>query len=267
MHENRETSAPPASRAGRPEKAISRTTGAYGAEESDCVVVPVNEPNKGRSSRGPTAEVGEGRTQAKENINQDRTCSTQSERGVSQALAGVRQAAKEKKRERFTALLHHLTPELLRASFYDLKRGAAPGVDGVRWREYEQGLEGRLGDLHSRIHRGAHRAQASRRVYIPKADGRQRPLGIAALEDKLARRPTGGGVPLRSPVPYKTFLFGPACHDVSRSRPAGGRPGLPSLIPNRRFALLPFALCWSSWLRCRMGSSMFVSGAAISVSN
>jgi hypothetical protein len=144
----------------------------------------VNQPNKGRSGKDPTAEVGEGRTQAEENIDQDHTCSTQSEKGVSQALAGVRQAAQERKRERFTALLHHLTPELLRASFYDLKRGAAPGVDGVRWKEYEEGLEGRLGDLHSRIHRGAYRAQPSRRVYIPKADGRQRPLGIAALEDK-----------------------------------------------------------------------------------
>jgi RNA-directed DNA polymerase len=92
MHENRETSAPPASRAGRPEKAISRTSGAYGAEESDCVVVPVNQPNKGRSGKDPTAEVGEGRTQAKENIDQDHTCSTQCEKRVPQGLAGVRQA-------------------------------------------------------------------------------------------------------------------------------------------------------------------------------
>ena len=81
-----------------------------------------------------------------------------------------------------------MTTELLRDSFHALKRGAAAGVDGVRWEEYEDGLEGRLADLHSRVHRGAYRAQPSRRVYIPKADGRQRPLGIAALEDKIVQQ-------------------------------------------------------------------------------
>ncbi len=191
MHENRETSAAPVrNTAGRPEKASSRTTGMHGAEESDRVVVPMNQPNKGGPAvTGSTAEAGEGRTRAKENIGQDRTHSTQSERSrVSQGLAGVRQAARERKEERFTALLHHLTTALLRDSFYVLKREAAPGVDGVRWQEYEEGLEGRIQDLHSRIHRGAYQAQPSRRVYIPKADGRQRPLGIAALEDKIVQQ-------------------------------------------------------------------------------
>ena len=89
---------------------------------------------------------------------------------------------------KFTALLHHLTVGLLREGFYALKRRAAPGVDGVTWDEYESGLEDRLVDLHSRVHRGAYRAQPSRRVYIPKADGRQRPLGIAALEDKIVQQ-------------------------------------------------------------------------------
>ena len=107
---------------------------------------------------------------------------------MSQGLRGVRKAAKERKQERFTALLHHLTVGLLRDSFYALKRQAAPGVDGVTWQEYETGLEDRLVDLHSRVHRGAYRAQPSRRVYIPKADGRQRPLGIAALEDKIVQQ-------------------------------------------------------------------------------
>ena len=175
MHENREISASPdSSTAGRPEKALSRTSGAHGVEGSDCVVVPMNQPNKGGSAAtGPTAEGGEGRTQAKENIGQDHTQPAQDGRSrVSQGLAGVRQAAKERKEERFTALLHHLPPALLQASFYDLKREAAPGVDGVRWKEYEEGLAGRIADLHSRIHRGAYRAQPSRRVYIPKADGR-----------------------------------------------------------------------------------------------
>jgi len=107
---------------------------------------------------------------------------------VSQGLCGVRQAARARKQERFTALLHHVTVNLLRDSFYALKRKAAPGVDGVTWKEYETGLEDRLVDLHSRVHRGAYRAQPSRRVYIPKADGRQRPLGIAALEDKVVQQ-------------------------------------------------------------------------------
>ena len=94
----------------------------------------------------------------------------------------------QRKQERFTALLHHLSVGLLRDSFYALKRQASPGVDGVRWQEYETGLEDRLVDLHSRVHRGAYRAQPSRRVYIPKADGQQRPLGIAAVEDKIVQQ-------------------------------------------------------------------------------
>jgi len=136
----------------------------------------------------PSAEIGEGRARAKENIAQSNTRPTQSGARVSQGLRGVRRVAKERRRERFTALLHHLSVNLLRDSFYALKRQAAPGVDGVKWKEYEIGLEDRLADLHSRIHRGAYRAQASRRVYIPKADGRQRPLGVAALEDKIVQQ-------------------------------------------------------------------------------
>jgi RNA-directed DNA polymerase len=135
----------------------------------------------------PLAESEEGRPLVKENTHQSSTHSTQSEVRVSLGLAGVRKAAKERKGMKFTALLHHLTIELLREGFYALKRKAAPGVDGVTWEEYESGLEGRLNDLHSRVHRGAYRAQPSRRVYIPKADGRQRPLGIAALEDKVVQ--------------------------------------------------------------------------------
>jgi RNA-directed DNA polymerase len=145
----------------------------------------MNHSNKdGRLS----AEGEEGRPLIKENTPQLNTSSTQSEMRVSQGLAGVRQAAKERKEEKFTALLHHVTVELLRQSFYALKRKAAPGMDGVTWREYETGLEGRLIDLHSRVHRGAYRAQPSRRVYIPKPDGRQRPLGVAALEDKIVQQ-------------------------------------------------------------------------------
>ncbi len=113
---------------------------------------------------------------------------TQSGERVSQGLGGVRQAARERKQEQFTALLHHLTIDLLRESYYALKRNASPGVDGVSWREYENGVEERLKDLHGRVHRGAYRAQPSRRVYIPKPDGRRRPLGIATLEDKIVQQ-------------------------------------------------------------------------------
>src|SRR5215831_15176168 len=187
MHENRETSGVPRSNPdrGRPEKAQSHNAGMHAPEESDHAILPMNQPNnEDRSS----AEVGEGRAWAKENIVQSNTSPTQSGERVSQGLRGVRQVAKARKQERFTALLHHLSVGLLRDSFYALKRQAAPGVDGVTWQEYETGLADRLADLHGRVHRGAYRAQPSRRVYIPKADGRQRPLGVAALEDKIVQQ-------------------------------------------------------------------------------
>jgi group II intron reverse transcriptase/maturase len=103
-------------------------------------------------------------------------------------LWGVREAAKRDKKLRFTALLHHVTPELLTVSYFDLKRSAAPGVDGVTWHAYGQDLEQRIADLHSRVQCGAYRAQPSKRAWIPKADGQQRPLGIAALEDKVVQQ-------------------------------------------------------------------------------
>src|SRR5215469_10700244 len=135
----------------------------------------------------PWRESEEGRPLIKENTLQPSTSPTQSETSVSQGLEGVRKAAREHKEMKFTALLHHLTVGRLRESFYALKREAAPGVDGTTWQEYEIGLEDRLIDLHSRVHRGAYREKQSRRVYIPKADGRQRPLGVAALEDKIVQ--------------------------------------------------------------------------------
>src|SRR6202048_3577121 len=124
----------------------------------------------------PLAESAEERPLIKENAGQPNTYPTQSGKGVPQGLASVRKAAREHKEMKFTALLHHLTIDLLRESFYSLKRKAAPGVDGVTWQEYEDGLEDRLTDLHGRVHRGAYRAKPSRSVYTDKADGRQRPL-------------------------------------------------------------------------------------------
>ena len=165
-------------------KGFGRTTHVHASEESDSGAVPMNHLNKDGK---PLAESEEGRPLIKESTHQSSTHSTQSEARVSQGLAGVRKAARERKGMQFTALLHHLTIALLREGFYALKRKAAPGVDGVTWEEYESGLEGRLVDLHRRVHRGAYRAQPSRRVYIPKPDGRQRPLGVAALEDKIVQ--------------------------------------------------------------------------------
>jgi group II intron reverse transcriptase/maturase len=109
---------------------------------------------------------------------------------VTQALDRVRQAARLREKERFTALLHHVDVDRLRLAYFELKRKAAPGVDGVTWEDYECDLELRLEDLHGRVHRGAYRPQPSRRTYIPKADGRERPLAIAALEDKIVQRAT-----------------------------------------------------------------------------
>jgi len=131
----------------------------------------------------------EPRTGTKGNADQQSTRQAQDWESVSQALARIRQAAKLRKKERFTSLLHHVSVDLLRLSFFALKKDAAPGVDGLAWRDYEtNNLEGNLEDLHDRVHRGAYRALPSRRQYIPKADGRQRPIAICALEDKIVQR-------------------------------------------------------------------------------
>jgi group II intron reverse transcriptase/maturase len=158
-----------------------------GGEKSDLAIVATKLPNKaGR----PAAEGVEPRAGTKGNAGQQSTLRTQTRAGVSQALDRVRQAARQRKNERFTALLHHVSTETLQVAFYALKRKAAPGVDGVTWQDYEADLERRLADLHDRIHRGAYRPQPSRRTYIPKADGQQRPLAIAALEDKIVQGAT-----------------------------------------------------------------------------
>ena len=187
MHENRETSETPAAQPGSRSAGEGKSHKArvYVSEESHSGIVPMNHSNKDGTS---PAESGEGRPLIKENAGQPNTYPTQSGKGVSQGLAGVRKAARENKEMKFTALLHHLTVDLLRESFYSLKRKAAPGVDGVTWQEYEDGLEDRLTDLHGRVHRGAYRATPSRRVYIEKADGRQRPLAVPAIEDKLVQQ-------------------------------------------------------------------------------
>src|ERR1700693_1602629 len=206
MHENREISSTPWSDdQAASGKAKSRTADMYVPEKSDCAVLPVNQPNKGGQL---SAEAGEGRAQTRENIAQSHMHPTQNGKRMSQGLDGVRKAAKERKQERFPALLHHLNVDLLRDSFYALQRKASPGVDGVTWQEYETGLEDRLVDLHSRVHRGAYRAQPSRRVYIPKANGQRRPLGIAALEDKIVQQAVVTILNQIYEVDFKGFSYG-----------------------------------------------------------
>lgn len=171
----------------RPGKDLNRNPGMYAREKSDRPIVPERAGNKA-TERSVVAEPPEGRGRTKEKAGQSAMDSTQSESAMVSGLERLRQRAKEDKNTRFTALLHHVTVDLLRESFLHLQKKSAPGVDGVTWKEYEQGLEARLVELHGRVHRGSYRAQPSRRVYIPKPDGRQRPLGIAALEDKIVQQ-------------------------------------------------------------------------------
>jgi RNA-directed DNA polymerase len=157
----------------------------HGPEKSDPGIVAMKPANEaGR----PAEERVERRAGTKGNADQRTTRRTQGRERVHEALARVREAAKLRKRERFTALFHHISIEALEAAFFALKRDAAPGVDRLVWKDYEADLERRLEDLHDRVQRGAYRARPSRRVYIPKPDGRKRPLAVAALEDKIVQR-------------------------------------------------------------------------------
>jgi len=159
----------------------------HGREKSDSAIVAVKPTNKAVPT---AAEPVEPRAGAKGNARQQSTHRTQGRERVAQALERVRQAARQRKKERFTALLHHISIDCLRMAFFALKRDAASGVDGLTWPTYEADLDRNLTDLHERVHRGAYRALPSRRTYIPKADGKQRPLAVAALEDKIVQRAT-----------------------------------------------------------------------------
>jgi len=159
----------------------------HAREKSDHAIVARKPANDVEPS---TVESVEPRAGAKGNASQQSTGRAQSRETVSQALERIRKAARERKTEKFTALLHHISPELLAEAFDELKEDAAAGIDGLTWKTYEADLERKLEDLHARVHRGAYRALPSRRVYIPKPDGGQRPLAIAALEDKIVQRAT-----------------------------------------------------------------------------
>src|SRR3990172_7297355 len=160
----------------------------YGQGKSDGPIVPGKPPNKPACAG---AEGGEGRGSAKGNPPERTMRRTQGRASMQQALARVRQAATQDRKMRFTALLHHVyNPDTLREAYYGLKRDAAPGLDGMTWRDYGEHLEENLQDLAGRLKRGAYRAKPTRRAYIDKADGRKRPLGVMVLEDKIAQRAT-----------------------------------------------------------------------------
>jgi len=156
-----------------------------GNEKSDLAIVAVKPANKaGR----PGAERGEPSAGAEGNAAGPRGVRAQERAAPSPGIDRIRKAARDRKGERFTTLLHHIDAPLLEQAYRWLKRDAAPGVDGMTWATYGDDLQARLRDLEARIHRGSYRAQPSLRAYIPKPDGRQRPLGIAALEDKIVQR-------------------------------------------------------------------------------
>jgi group II intron reverse transcriptase/maturase len=177
-----------------------------GGKSDDCVV-PVKLSNKGPVAAG-TAETVEGRRSAKGNTASKTPPGHCAGSGASNALDRVREAARRDKGTRFTALLHHVDLARLRKAYAAIRREAAPGVDGVTWSEYGQDLEANLRDLHARVQEGRYRAKPSRRVYIPKADGRQRPLGIASLEDKIVQRAVAEVLNAVYEVDFRGFSYG-----------------------------------------------------------
>ena len=156
----------------------------HGPEKSDLPIVARKSANKAAPA---AAEPMERRGGIKGKAELQSTARTRSRAAVSQAQARIRGAVNRNGKEKLTALLHHVNVDVLRAAFFALKRRAAPGIDVVTWEDYEQAREPNLASLYRRLHAGAYRALPSRRTYIPKADGRQRPLGVAALEDKIVQ--------------------------------------------------------------------------------
>src|SRR5215470_16457152 len=159
----------------------------HGTKKSHSSIVPAKPANKAERSAAESVEGDDG---TKRKAELQSTVRTQSREAVSQAQDRIRGAVTRNKKEKLTALLHHITVDVLRRVFFKLKKRAAPGVDGVTWEDYAADLDRNLTDLHARVHRGAYRALPSRRTYIPKADGKQRPLAVAALEDKIVQRAT-----------------------------------------------------------------------------
>src|SRR3954467_2433569 len=188
-HGNREISRPTTG-----PRAVWSASGRRGAVADDVRTGEVRPRHRsgeaGEQRRATVRGVGGAKGGGRGDAGQDRTRRAQDRVSVSQGLDRVRHVARQRKKERFTALLHHVPPDRLRTAFFALKRQAAPGVDGLTWQAYEADLDRRIESLHERVHRGAYRALPARRGFIPKADGSQRPLAIAALEDKIVQRAT-----------------------------------------------------------------------------
>src|SRR6266480_3787095 len=195
----------------------------HGLEKSDSVIVAVKPANKVAQ---PAAEPVEPRAETKGNASQPTTCRAQHRISVPQTLERIRKVARERKKEKFTTLLPHISPDLLEEAFFELKKDAAPGVDGLTWKDYGGDLERNLDELHDRVQRGAYQARPSRRVYIPKADGRQRPLAVAALEDKIVQRAVAA---LLSAIYEEDFLG--LSYGFRPGRGAHGSPNRTSCIP------------------------------------
>lgn len=170
------------------------------AEKSDLPIVAKKPANTAADAAAEPVEP-RGGTEGQAGVHE--TVRTQSRAAVSRVQARLREAVRRTPKEKLTALLHHVTPDTLRAAFLGLRKDAAPGVDALTWDQYAADLEPRLADLHARVHRGTYRARPTRRRMSPKPDGRERPLGIAALEDKIVQ---GAVVALLTPLYEAAFL-------------------------------------------------------------
>src|SRR5215467_5917277 len=198
---NREIFVPPSvvvprAASGRPEAVADDARD----EEVTLVIVPAKPANKAEQSAAESVEGDDG---TKRNSELQSTVRTQGREAVSQAQDRIREAVNRNKKEKLTALLHHVSVDVLGWAFFNLKKQAAPGIDGLTWVDYAADLDLNLTDLHARVHSGAYRALPSRRRYIPKADGKQRPLGIAALEDKIVQAAV---VAILTPIYEAEFL-------------------------------------------------------------
>ncbi len=186
-----------------------RYGGPYTGTKAETPDTAKGSPKTPTAEKRPSAEEMEGRRLAKENLRQQNMLRTQGRHRMHSALERVRAAAKKERRVRFTALLHHVyDPDTLREAYFRLDRQAAPGVDGVTWQQYGEGLEDKLQDLSARLKRRAYRARPVRRVYIPKADGKKRPIGVTALEDKLVQQATVMALNAIYEVDFLGFSYG-----------------------------------------------------------
>src|SRR5881296_2776081 len=208
-----------------------------GRGKSDSSVVPGKLPNKAEE---PAAEAAEGRELAKGNSPERNALRTQRRESALSALERVRQAARRDRKQRFTALLHHVYAiERLRAAYWELKRDAAAGIDGETWRHYGENLEANLLDLSGRLQRGAYRAKPVRRAYIEKADGRKRPLGVPVLEDKIVQRSVVEVLNAIYEVDFVGFSY-------------GFRPGR---SPHQALDALAFGI-WKKWVNWILDSDL-----------